>query len=183
MIILYLLLVFLLIGAIIAVETSNLLSSVICVGAVGFGTSIMFLFLKAPDLAIVQVVVEVLTLVLLIRATIMRDKTFITGDRELFNVIVSVVVVLVIFLAGAKVLDTLPDFGSPAFSQVPETASQKYLEEGLNDTGAANLVSSVILDYRAYDTLGEATVLFTAIIGAVVILRTKSRKALEEPEL
>jgi len=36
------------------------------------------------------------------------------------------------------------------------------------------------LDFRAYDTLGEATVLFTSIIGATVILRYKSRKRLEE---
>jgi multisubunit Na+/H+ antiporter MnhB subunit len=40
----------------------------------------------------------------------------------------------------------------------------------------------VYLDYRAYDTLGEATVLFTAVIGATVILRDRSRKRLEDPE-
>ena len=62
-------------------------------------------------------------------------------------------------------------------------ASQTYIKEGLRETGAANLVASVILDFRAYDTLGEATVLFTAIIGATVILRKKSRKLLEEPDV
>ena len=54
-------------------------------------------------------------------------------------------------------------------------ASQCYIEDGLRRTGAANIVSAVVLDFRAYDTLGEATVLFTSILGAVVILRTKSR--------
>ncbi len=43
-------------------------------------------------------------------------------------------------------------------------------------------MASVILDFRAYDTLGEATVLFTAIIGATVILRKKPKKLLEDPE-
>jgi len=38
----------------------------------------------------------------------------------------------------------------------------------------------VILDYRAYDTLGEATVLFTSILGATVLLR---RKAKNTPEM
>jgi multicomponent Na+:H+ antiporter subunit B len=67
-------------------------------------------------------------------------------------------------------------------SQVSDAASNTYIEEGLAKTGAANIVSSVILDFRAYDTLGEATVLFTSIIGATVIMRTKSRKKLEEAD-
>jgi multicomponent Na+:H+ antiporter subunit B len=46
-------------------------------------------------------------------------------------------------------------------------------------TGAANIVSSVILDFRGYDTLGEATVLFASIIGAAIILRKETRNPLE----
>ena len=193
----YILLIFMIIAAIIAVETQDLLSSVICIGAIGFGASLMFLFLRAPDIAITQIVVEVLGLIILIRATISRDLTFISGDREFFGTVVSVVIIAVIFLAGLKVLQTksleaihesqqmhpntvaLPDFGTPVYSFAPEAASQKYVEEGLKETGAANLVASVILDFRAYDTLGEATVLFTSIIGATVILRSKAKKSPE----
>jgi multicomponent Na+:H+ antiporter subunit B len=182
MIVFYLLVLFMLIAALIAVETENLLSAVICVGAIGFGGSLMFLFLRAPDIAITQIVVEVLGLIILIRATIARDLTFIDGDREFFSVVVSVVIVLVIFLVGMRVFGTLPDFGTPAFAQAPDAASETYIREGLAKTGAANVVASVILDYRAYDTLGEATVLFTSIIGATVILRRKSRKRLEDED-
>ncbi len=178
----YILLVFMIIAAIIAVETKNLLSSVICVGAIGFGGSLMFLFLRAPDIAITQIVVEVLGLIILIRATISRDLTFISGDREFFGTVVSIVIILVIFVAGIRVFDALPPFGVPVFPRLAGTASEAYVSRGLQDTGATNLVTSVYLDYRAYDTLGEATVLFTAIIGAMVILRDKSRKLLEEPD-
>jgi len=157
-----------------------LLSSVICIGAIGFGASIMFLFLRAPDIAITQIVVEVLGLIILIRATIARDLTFISGDREFFGTVVSIVIIFVIFLAGIRVFETLPDFGAAIFAEAPEAASQTYIVEGLQKTGAANIVASVILDFRAYDTLGEATVLFTAIIGATVILRKKSKKLLED---
>lgn len=186
----YIMMVFILIASIIAVETRNLLSSVICIGAVGFGCSLMFLFLHAPDIAITQIAVEVLGLVILIRATITRDLTFISGDREFFSVVVSVVIILVVTLAGIKVLNTLPPFGKAAFQaaaeaseqepQLTEPASKTYISDGLKQTGAANLVASVILDYRAYDTLGEATVLFTSIIGVTVILRKKSRILLED---
>jgi len=181
MAILYILMLFILIAAFIAVETKYLLSSVICIGAIGFGASIMFLFLRAPDIAITQIMVEVLGLIILIRATISRDLTFISGDREFFAVVVSIVVVFVIFLAGIHVFDdSLPEFGSPVFAETEGAASQTYIKDGMKKTGAANLVASVILDFRAYDTLGEATVLFTSIIGATVVLRRKSRKLLEE---
>ena len=179
----YVLILFMIIAAIIAVETKNLLSSVICVGAIGFGGSLMFLFLRAPDIAITQIVVEVLGLIILIRATISRDLTAISGDREFFGMVVSIVILFVIFLAGVKVFGTLGDFGVPVFAKTADAASRAYIEGGLQKTGAANLVASVILDFRAYDTLGEAAVLFTSIIGATVILRKTSRKALEEPDL
>jgi len=182
MAIFYILLLFMIIAAIIAVETKSLLSAVISVGAVGFGASLIFLFLRAPDIAITQIVVEVLGLVILIRATIDRDHTFISGDREFFGVAVSVVIIFAIFLAGVKILGALPAFGTPIFTQVPDAASQTYITSGLQKTGAANLVTSVILDFRAYDTLGEATVLFTSIIGATVILRKKAKKPLEDIE-
>jgi multisubunit Na+/H+ antiporter MnhB subunit len=182
MAIFYILLLFIIIAAIIAVETKHLLSAVICIGAVGFGASIMFLFLRAPDIAITQIVVEVLGLIILIRACLSRELTFISGPREFFGVVVSVAIIFVIFLAGIKVFETLPDFGIPIFAEAPEAASQTYISQGLAKTGAANLVASVILDFRAYDTLGEATVLFTSIIGATVILRKKTKKLLEEPD-
>ena len=181
--IIYILLLFILIAAFIAVETQNLLSAVICIGAIGFGVSIMFLFLRAPDIAITQIVVEVLGLIILIRACISRELTFISGPREFFGVVVSVVIISAIFVAGVIVFRTLPDFGTAIFAQAPQAASRTYVETGLQETGAANLVASVILDFRAYDTLGEATVLFTSIIGATVILRKKTKKMLEEPDL
>jgi len=182
MAIFYILLLFMVIAAIIAVETKDLLSSVICLGAVGFGSSVMFLFLRAPDIAITQIVVEVLSLIILIRAIIARDLTFITGDREFFGVVISVVIVFVIFLAGVKAFEALPAFGTPIFAKIPEVASQTYVKQGLAKTGAANIVAAIILDYRGYDTLGEATVLFTSIVGATVLLREKGKKLLEDIE-
>ena len=180
MLLFYFLMFFIIVAALIAVETRNLLSSVISIGAAGFGGSLLFLFLRAPDIAITQIVVEVLALIILIRATISRDKTFISGDREFFGVIVAVVILLVIFLAGMEVFSHLGDFGDPIFARTADTASQDYIRHGLETTGASNLVSAVYLDYRAYDTLGEATVLFTSILGAVVILRKQSKT---EPEV
>lgn len=175
-------LIFMIIGAIFAVETKDLLSSIIIVGAVGFGLSVSFLFLGAPDIAITQLVVEVLCLVILIRATISRDVTTIAGDREFFGLIATVVMVGVVFILGLDIFRELPPFGEAVMDRFGGAPSLTYINEGLKKTGAANIVTSVLLDFRAYDTLGEATVLFTAILGALAILREKARKGRKETE-
>lgn len=76
---------------------------------------------------------------------------------------------LIIFLFSFTVAE-MPTFGSPvnpAFNEVP----QRYLESGVAETGAINIVSSVIIDYRAFDTLGEATVLFVAIAAVIATIK------------
>lgn len=168
-------LLFMVIGAIIAIETKNLLAAIISVGVVGVGSSIGFLLLQAPDLAITQIVVEVLCLIILIRATISRDLKTTGESREFFGLAIVAIIIITIFIFGIEILRELPDFGNPLMNQSQGTVSQHYLKYGLKETGAANIVASVILDYRAYDTLGEATVLFAAILGALAILRKKSK--------
>jgi len=62
------------------------------------------------------------------------------------------------------------------FLKKMDATSFQYLFQGLKETGAANLVSAIILDYRALDTLGEATILFTAVIGVLAVIRKIGRK-------
>ena len=54
-----------------------------------------------------------------------------------------------------------------------------YLENGVDETGAANVVTSVVVTYRGFDTLGEITILFIAAIGLGAVLYTR-RKQLPE---
>ncbi|MBS3762220.1 MAG: DUF4040 domain-containing protein [Planctomycetes bacterium] len=174
---LILLLVFMIIAAVIALWTEDLLSSVIAVGAVGFGSSVAFLLLSAPDLALTQIVVEVLTLVILIRATVGRDVRTTSGSRDVFGVAVAGALVLILLVFVVQAAQALPEFGEqPALVRVQSAPAERYLSEGLERTGSANIVTAVLLDYRAYDTLGEATVLFAAVVGAMTLLRRKSRK-------
>jgi len=62
-----------------------------------------------------------------------------------------------------------------AFSQIPFgkdkiNVAGYYLKEGIQQTGAVNIVTSVVLNYRGFDTLGEVTVLFVAAIGLGTVL-------------
>lgn len=59
------------------------------------------------------------------------------------------------------------DINNPANNEV----AQRYIEKGLEETGATNIVAGMILDYRAFDTLGESHVLFVAAITVTILLR------------
>lgn len=167
----HLILVFMITAAIIAVEVKDLVSSVIAVGAVGIGLSMAFLVLKAPDLAMMQLVVEILSLIILIRATIRKDLPFSASGRWLFNTI-STVAFIVIFLGLAYVsLKNIPRFGEPIMK-----VSEAYLGSSAAKGGAMNVVSAITVNFRALDTLGEATVLFTAIVGVLAIARKISHE-------
>jgi len=156
---------------VIAVTTKDLLSSVIAVGAVGLGLAVAFLILKAPDLAITQLAVEILVVIILIRATIRRDLVFSTSGRWFFNTFVTLAFLIVFLIFGYICMKDLPQFGEPIMR-----VARHFLDQGMRQTGATNLVASVILDYRAYDTLGEATILFTAVIGVLAVMRKVGRK-------
>jgi len=167
---LILLLLFMVCAAVVAVEIEDLLSSVIAVGAVGLGLSLAFLILKAPDLAITQLVVEILCLIILIRATINKDLPLIKDGRWLFNTVSTLLFIVTFLFLAYFALKELPVFGSPIMR-----VAKVYIVNGLSKTGAANLVASIILDFRGYDTLGEATVLFTAVIGVLAVIRRIGR--------
>jgi len=167
---LYILLIFMIIGAIVAIEVKDLLSSVVAVGAVGLALSMTFLVLKAPDVAITQLVVEILALIILIRATLKVDLPFSTTGRWFLNTVITIAFIGVLLLISLRCFSELPAFGYPIMR-----VAGTYLRDGLARTGATNLVASVILDFRAYDTLGEATVLFTAVIGVLALVRRVGR--------
>lgn len=185
------LIAFMLIAALVAVETRDLLSSVICLGAAGFALSVIDLLAGAPDLAITQVVVEVIALVLLIRAVRTRRDTSGEAPRDALR-IAAVLLAAGLFLAVALVAvgglsdkGVMPPFGQPVLTHaqdaaVPPGVSGDYLAHASRarptGTGAANVVTAVLLDYRAYDTLGEATVIFASILGAYAILRRVGRR-------
>jgi multicomponent Na+:H+ antiporter subunit B len=80
---------------------------------------------------------------------------------------------IVVLITGALLMYAtvdMPDWGdaqSPANTHV----SPKYLEEAVEKTATPNVVTAVLGDYRGYDTLGETTVIFTAGVVCILLLR------------
>ena len=168
---LYILLILMIVGSVVALEVQDLLSSVVALGAVGLGLCLTFLILKAPDVAITQLVVEILSIIILIRATLKKGLPTVPTGGWVFPSVIGLGFGVVLVLVAIQCFPDLPAFGEPKLR-----VAQHYLDHGLQQTGAANLVASVILDFRAFDTLGEVTVLFTAAIGVLAVVRAVGRK-------
>lgn len=64
----------------------------------------------------------------------------------------------------------LPEFGSPNNPASNEVV-ERYIESGIAETGATNIVAGMILDYRAFDTFGESNVLFLSVISVIMLLK------------
>ena len=87
--------------------------------------------------------------------------------------ILAVIIALVIMATLILTVYGLPSFGG-AENPTENEVVERYLEKGLEEGGATNLVANMILDYRAFDTLGESNVLFIAVCSVIILLRLNS---------
>lgn len=85
---------------------------------------------------------------------------------------------LFVLLATISELPPMGDIDSPSNNQIAEY----YVREAPADTGSTNIITAIITDYRAFDTLGEATVLFTGIAAVVSLVGIVHHKKKEEDD-
>ena len=86
--------------------------------------------------------------------------------RRTIAILLLIIVAVGISLSLAKI-----PFGTPKTK-----VGRHYIDEGIEDTGSANIVTSVVVSYRGFDTLGEVTVLFIASIGLGAVLTTSVKE-------
>lgn len=92
--------------------------------------------------------------------------------RPAGTIILKPALVAIAAVAAAMILlavSEMPTYGrlNPTFNAVYE----HYIFWGVQETGAVNIVAQILNDYRAYDTLIETVVLFSAIMAAILVLR------------
>ena len=100
------------------------------------------------------------------------------GSRTLRYLYYVVAVLSAVILIGVLLycVSGLPRYGQENVRA--DEVVERYVEHGLEETGAVNVVAGMILDYRAFDTLGESHVLFTALICVMILLR-RDRKNMD----
>ena len=99
-----------------------------------------------------------------------KGKRFTNWMYSIAAVIICVSIIVLLVSTAAE----LPPYGSPD-NPANNEVSQRYIEQGMQETGAVNIVAGMILDYRAFDTLGESNVLFIAAVTVLILLRITTR--------
>ncbi len=118
------------------------------------------------------------------RVTEMVEKGESKSARSAYTVI-AVIMAFIIIGCLIYTVSFLPHFGDPTNPANSSEVVEAYIKNGIHDTGAINFVAGMILNYRAFDTLGESTVLFIAATTVIILLfrhKTKSEEKEEQLE-
>lgn len=166
--------------------TKKNLTAIIIFTAYSLIMSLVWVIIKSPDLAITEAAVGAGITSLLFYVTLssvdelkefehmgFKKKPDKKNSKAFTGVGVAITVVIVILLLFS--VSNLPPYGSaenPSVNQVFD----RYVESGVTETGAINLVASVILDYRAFDTFGEAIMIFTALMAVMMLVKKEKEK-------
>jgi len=141
----------------------NRLAALLLLGATGLVVAVAFVALSAPDLALTQMLVEVVTIVLMMLALHYLPARA-PAEPRLGRRARDLALALV---AGAGMAGlALAVLGLPS-----QSISPFYLERALTEGGGTNAVNVIIVDFRALDTLGEIAVLGIAALIVAALLR------------
>lgn len=118
---------------------------------------------------------------LLQERALLREHIYDVDDNRKLKVfrrmyqIAAVIFCLTLISIMLVAVSWLPQNGNPD-NPVNNEVSARYIESGLQETGAVNIVTGMILDYRAFDTFGESNVLFIATITVLILMRIDKEK-------
>lgn len=155
------------------IRQRSLFGVVILAGIYSFLMASVLIVLDAVDVAMTEASVGAgISTVLLLTALHLTKTIEIRPFRR------NIIPVLLSMTVGASLVWgtlTLPPFGTPD-APIHRHVAPYYLRESIRETNVPNVVTSVLADYRGYDTLGETTVIFTAGIGVMLLLRGARRR-------
>lgn len=159
------------VAAIAAARSRRRLRAVLLLGITGYGTAVFFLLHGAPDLALTQVLVETVTLVVFV--LVLRRLSPHFSNRPLarsrfYRLTVAIFVGATVAIMAAVATG----------ARVAEPVSKLFPEEAVAFGGGNNIVNVTLVDIRAWDTVGEISVLLVAATGvaSLVFIRRRGRK-------
>jgi multicomponent Na+:H+ antiporter subunit A len=155
-------------GALTAAFARTRMAAVLSLGTVGYGVAVLYALLGAPDLAMTQFAVETLTVVIFVLVFYqlrgfgdLSSRLIKTRDAIVAAAAGVLVTTLVLFVGASGTTSRLADYFADAAPR---------LAHGLN------IVNVILVDFRGFDTLGEATVLVTVAIGVRALLLIGSER-------
>ncbi len=156
-------------AALAVVAARRRFTAVLLVGVIGYGMGGIFVIEGAPDLALVQFLIETLTLVVFVLVLRRQPAHFTQVPTRRPVQIRNALVAL-----GGGLLVAFSAVVMSAARGAPPSASGEYIRRAPEEAGAYNVVNAIIVDFRALDTVGEITVLLIAAAGtASLVLATR----------
>lgn len=160
-------------GTITVLVVRNLFVATMMLGIVSFTMALIFVSLDAVDVAFTEAAVGAgISTVLYIGTLAM------VGAQEKIRVkFAALPLIICLAVGGALFYATyqMPGYAE-ADNPVHKHVAPRYINDSGKETGVPNIVTSVLASYRGYDTFGETTVIFTAGIGVMLILRQRRLK-------
>ena len=147
----------------VAVVHAQRLQALVLVGIVGLAVSLAFVRLSAPDLALTQLLVEIVTVLLLLLAMYFLPAES-PPERSRARLARDVAVAVA---AGGAVAALAWALLTRPFDSI----AWYYLENAKPEGGGYNVVNVILVDFRGFDTLGEITVLGIAAVGILALLQ------------
>jgi multicomponent Na+:H+ antiporter subunit B len=160
------------------VRTRNLFGVVVLASIYSFLMASVMIVLDAVDVAMTEAAVGAGISTVVLLATL-----HLTGSMEYPRPRKAALPLFVAIGTGAALVwgtYTLPQFGL-AETPIHQHVAPRYLSQSVQETMVPNVVTSVLADYRSYDTLGETTVIFTAGIGVLLLLKGRRRRQDKQP--
>ncbi len=161
------LLILLAMTAIAIAKQRNLFATTILASIYSLLCAALFLCLDAVDVAFTEAAVGSGIATILFLGTLAQ-----TRFEEKEKIKLSPLALIIVTLTGCLLLyglQDIPAFGDPQ-NPVSTYLAAQYIEQSPMEIGVPNLVTAILASYRAYDTLGEVTVIFTAGVGVLMLL-------------
>jgi len=159
------------------------LAALVLAGGAGLVVCLTFVWLSAPDLALTQLLVEIVTTVLLLLGLRWLPKRIpfrwtVAGARAALPRRLRDLAIASASGAGLAALAY-----AVMTRPLPESISRFFLERAYPEGGGTNVVNIIIVDFRGFDTLGEISVLGVVAITVYALLRRfrPARESLEPP--
>ena len=153
--------IFMIVASVVAVESRRMISSVIAIGTVGLCLMLSFMLLRAPDLAVILLIVEIVTLSAVVFVTTPEDDIP-RSWRDAVPAAAAAAFALLLLAAGWRALAYLPAFG--------DMHRQIIFSIPGNHQGPYNLVTVLAAGFRSLDSLGSIAVLCAVAAGSVLLL-------------
>jgi multicomponent Na+:H+ antiporter subunit A len=164
------------VGVIAVIRARSRLGAIISVSVVGAMTALFFVLFSAPDLALTQLLIEALSTVFLILVFSVLPARFETLSPRWVRIRDGIIAgVAGLLMAGLTL--------AAATSNLFRPLAPWFLANSYPGGKGNNVVNVILVDFRGFDTLGEITVLFVALLGILGLLRfrtTQSKRSIDD---